>query len=193
MASEEKKTKQVNGVKKVRYRGRAEVCVVSLFHGSGSTYLAKIIAVFLAKYRNEKTCLVETSGFTKEQELNSVDTFTYPCNLSSIYKKDYHFIVRDMGVCQALSFDELSEMERADIKCIVSWPDEHSLSTLASFIESAEYADSYIYFFNMVPKSKITEILDLMEDFDTVILPCTSLDRLDAVLVKRLFSIFGKG
>ena len=52
LASEEKKTKQVNGVKKVRYRGRAEVCVVSLFHGSGSTYLAKIIAVFLAKYRN---------------------------------------------------------------------------------------------------------------------------------------------
>lgn len=179
--------------RKVRYRGKAEICVMSLFQGCGTTYLSEILAVFLSEYRKEKTCLVETKGLSDTLSSKLMDVVTCPCDLSPVYKGDYHFIVRDMGTFQSISVEEFKEMERADFKCIVSWPDEHSLSALASFVEKTEHADSFIYCFNMVPKDRVAEIFELMEDFSTIILPCTSLDSLDGNLVKKLFSVFGKG
>lgn len=180
-------------VKKIRYRGRAQICVMSMEHGGGATYLSEILALFFAGYRNGKTCLVETKGLTEMLSDMPMDVVTYPCDMSQVYKGDYHFIVRDMGVYHSLSLDDFKEIERADFKCIVSWPDERSLSALASFVETTECADSFIYFFNMVPKDRMGEILDLMRDYNTIILPCTSLDNLDGNLVKKLFSVFGKG
>lgn len=181
------------GAKRVSYRGTAEICVASLFHGCGATYLSELLAVFLGGLRRGKACLVETKGLEEELSGAPMDVVTYPCDMSAVYRKQYDFLVRDVGTFDSLTKDGLTAFECADFKCVVAWPDEQSFKKLAGFMDSVEDAQSFLYFFNMVPKDRVSYVLDVMQDYRAVILPCTSLDKMDSGLVGRLYSVFGRG
>lgn len=177
-------------LKKISCQRTTNICVFSLCHGCGVTYLSEILATFLAKCNGGRTCLIETNGLTEVLAHSLIDVFTYPCDMSSIYKKRYDFLVTDLGVFDTFSENDYKIFEEADFKCIVSWPDEQSLSRLASFVENTECSEAFVYFFNMVPSDQISNILNLMEDYNTVILPCTSLKNMDKRLVSKLYSVF---
>ena len=172
--------------------GTTEVYVTSFEHGCGATYLAEILAVYFGHYKSENTCLVETKGIGRQLKDLPTDVFSYPCDMAEVYKRHYNFLVRDVGIITDLTKNAYEDLERADYRCVVTWPDEQSLLKLASFVNSTENADSYIYFFNMVPKDKIKFILNTMEDHTVIILPCTSLDNLDKKLVSNLHYLFRK-
>ena len=194
---EQKKTetarKEVEKPEKVSYRGTAQIGVMALYHGCGTTYLCELIAMFLSKYKKGKTCLIETKGLEKELSDASFQVVTYPCDLSSVYKEHYEFIVRDFGVYDGMKADTYSDWERMDYQCVVTWPDEKSLYRLASFVRNTEHAEKFIYFFNLVPKDMVHEILDIMMDYQVVILPCISMSKLDKSFLTELHAIFGKG
>lgn len=175
---------------KTSYRETIDIGVVSLNHGCGATYLSEILAVFLGKHKNAKTCLIEQKNSINEIAKSTIDVFAYPCDSSVIYKKYYDFLIRDLGVFDALSKNDYEIFKRETFKCLVSWPDEQSLFQLASFVENIEHPESFIYFFNMVPKEQTSKILNLMEDYHTIILPCTSLENIDKSLISKLDSIF---
>ena len=190
---EEQIPKETEKIAKVSYRGTAQISVTSLFHGCGATYLAELLASFFSAYKKGSTCLIETKGLVDELDHASMDVITYPCELSYVYKKHYDFIVRDFGVFDLIRKEDFDEWTRSDYKCIVSWPDEQSLSRLAEFVKNTERAEEFIYFFNMVPKDRLNEIQDIMADYQTIILPCTSLDKMDKGLLTDLYRTFGKG
>ena len=189
----EQSSKEQGRISKVSYRGTAQIGVTSLFHGCGVTYLSELIALFFCGYKKGNTCLIETRGLVDELEQAPMSVVTYPCELTTVYTEHYDFIVRDFGVFDEIKQEEYGDWERVDYKCVVCWPDELSLSCLAEFVKHTSHAEQFIYFFNMVPKNRVNEILDIMADYKTIILPCTSLEDIDKSLLTDLYRIFGKG
>lgn len=173
--------------KEVSYDRTKEIYVTSLFHGCGTTYLSTILATFLSNYYEGKICLIETKGLKEELTNIPIDVFTYPYDIGMLDKKMYDVLIRDVGV---FSKDVSNEFWNADLKCIISWPDEISLAHLASFVQQTEGAENFLYFFNLVPKDRENFILNLMKDYPTVILPCTSRKKLEKELIKKLYKIF---
>ncbi len=179
---------------KVTYRGTGTIYVTSLKHGNGCSYFSLILANFLTEYKGAKTSLVQANGITVKNLISDkIDVFYYPCDLERVYSQNYDFIVRDGGVLDELEEEEEKDLNRADIKIMMCWPDEDYLRKLAFFIQNQSVLSNWYFMFNMVPATKKSQNASIMEDYSTFFLPCIEVTDLDKKLVTNLYEIIGKG
>lgn len=148
---------------KKRNAGREDICVFSLKHGTGTSYVAASIANYLAQHRRGDVSLVLNDiEFAEDIATPRVNTVSWGQEADVFAKSDY--IVHDIGVYTDLSANQRSALQRASIKILLCKADGNFLTKLAAYVESG-VADSQdiVFLFNELPPELERKVYDIMD------------------------------
>lgn len=155
----ERKAPTQNGA--VTRVGREDVCVYSLRHGTGTSYIASAIANYLASHRKGTTSVVlADTDFAEETVGPRVDVYPWAREGEAFVGSNY--IVHDIGVQGELSSDRRTALQRGSTKILVCKADGRYLSRLAEYVENNETED-VIFLFNELPAEWERKVYDIMD------------------------------
>jgi hypothetical protein len=176
----------------VHFFGHVTLFVTSLKHGSGESYASASIASAFADTYDVQVCLCHKKGTAFPQKKRIFEC-TAGDDFADAYR--YNVVIFDRGIMGELKTNEMRELQRCDVKVLVSNGDEADIRRLAKFIHKmGDLADKWVYVFNLVPTQKrAREIKELMKGYQCLFLPfhdaCDAPKKLKAqwleVLVKN--------
>lgn len=140
------------------------IAICSLSHGAGCTHLVKTLSYFIRDELKKKVCIVRY--YVKDDDIQEVDTFNHE-DIYMLHEK-YDFIILDVGPYEPQVH---KEVKIAALKIMCSVLNQSSLKLLADFIREEDNPTKWKYFFNHVPPNKISEVSDLMEDYQHLCMP----------------------
>lgn len=141
--------------------GREDVCIYSLRHGSGTSYVAAAIANYLSKNRKGEVSLVlNDTDYSDEITSPRVNVFPWTREGEAFNKSNY--IVHDIGVYGEMTPDRRVSLQRASTKIILCKADGRFLTRLADHVESIDTRD-LIFLFTELPPEWEKRVYDVMD------------------------------
>ena len=179
----EKKPKSEK-TKRKDFFGHMSVFVTELRHGCGSSYTAGSLASALSEIYDKEVALYHRAG-TNLPDNDMISEAVTEDDIMHAYRMG--IIVYDRGVLSELDDDAVKEMHRSDIRIMVCGSEESDIKRLAQFIhQEDDDAYDWLYVFNHVlTKKQERKVRDLMQDFDTMILPIHDYSNLPKELIKE--------
>lgn len=143
--------------------GREDICVYSLKHGVGTSYIAASIANYMANHRRGDVSLVlNDTEFSEDIASPKVNTVSWAQEAEVFNKSDY--IVHDIGVFGDLSADRRNALQRASMKILLCKADGNFLSKLAAYVESGVVdVSSVVFLFDELPSEWEKKVYDIMD------------------------------
>ncbi len=141
--------------------GREDICIYSLRHGTGTSYVAASIANYLSKNRKGDVSLVlNDTDYTDEIVSPRVGVFPWTREGEAFNKSNY--IVHDIGVYGEMTPDRRVSLQRASTKIILCKADGRFLTRLADHVESIDTKD-VIFIFTELPAEWEKRVYDVMD------------------------------
>lgn len=141
--------------------GREDICIYSLRHGTGTSYVAAAIANYLSKNRKGDVSLVlNDTEYTEEIASPRLNILPWTREGEAFNKSNY--IVHDIGVYGEMTPDRRVSLQRASTKIILCKADGRFLSRLADHVESIDTRD-LIFIFTEIPVEWEKRVYDVMD------------------------------
>lgn len=146
--------------------GREDICVYSLKHGTGTSYMSAAISNYLVTHRRGNVSLVlNDTEFAGEIVSSGVKTVSWTHEGEVMGNSDY--IVHDIGVHGDLSADRRVSLQRGTMKILLCKADGRFLQRLAEYVESVD-SGNLVFLFNELPAEWEKKVYDLMDFTDRV-------------------------
>lgn len=144
-----------------RGSGREDVCVFSLRHGTGTSYVAASIANYLAKNRSgDVSVVMGDTEYLEEIVAPRINVLPWAREGEAFTNANY--IIHDIGVYGDMSSDRRIALQRASLKILLCKADGRYMSKLASFVETNDTSD-IIFLFNELPNEWEKRVYDVMD------------------------------
>lgn len=144
-----------------RGSGREDVCVFSLRHGTGTSYVAASMANFFAKNRSgDVSVVMSDTEYLDEIIAPRINVLPWAREGEAFINSNY--IVHDIGVYSDMSSDRKISLQRASMKILLCKADGRYMSRLASFVESNDTSD-IIFLFNELPPEWEKRVYNVMD------------------------------
>lgn len=141
--------------------GREDVCIYSLRHGTGTSYVAAAVANYFASHRKGSTSVVLTDTEYAE-EIVSPRVEVYPWAREGEAFTGSNYVVHDIGVYGDLSADRRTALQRGTTKILLCKADGRYLAKLAEYIENVD-TENLIFLFNELPAEWERKVYDIMD------------------------------
>lgn len=151
----------LNETQRAGVSGREDICVFSLNHGTGTSYISAAISNYLSCYRKGKVALVlNDTAFADEVVSPRVNVASWENETEAFICSNY--VVHDMGVFEEFSQERRTSLQRGTKKILLCRGDGAYLTKLAAFVES-EKTEDIVFLFNQLPKEWEKRAFELMD------------------------------
>lgn len=141
--------------------GREDICIYTLRHGTGTSYVAAAVANYLSKNRKGDVSLVlNDTDYSEEIASPRVNVLPWTREGEAFRKSSY--IVHDIGVYGEMTPDRRVSLQRASTKIILCKADGRFLTRLADHVESIDTRD-LIFIFTEIPAEWEKRVYDVMD------------------------------
>ncbi len=141
--------------------GREDVCVFTLRHGTGASYVSASVANYLAKFcKGDVSLVLDDVEYAEEIVIPRIKTVTWASEGDAYASANY--IVHDIGVYEEMTADRRTALQRASKKILLCKGDGRFLRKLARFVETVDTSD-IIFLFNELPtewEKRVYKIID---------------------------------
>lgn len=155
-AGREVENRSMNGMS-----GREDICVFSLSHGTGTSYISSAVANYLSGYRKGKVALVlNNTEFADEIVSPRVNVTSWENETEVFIGSNY--VVHDVGVYEELTMNKRESLQRGTKKILLCKGDGAYMTKLATFVES-EKTEDVVFLFNQLPhewEKRAFELID---------------------------------
>lgn len=179
-----------DSTKKVGNGGREDVCIFSLRHGTGISYMAAAIANYLAYHRRGETSVVLNDTDYSDKIVSPKVNCVSWAEEGTVFSKS-NYIVHDCGVHGEMSADRRTALARGSVKIMLCKADGKYLSRLADYVENNDF-DNIIFLFNELPAEWEKEVYDLGFSDNVYCVP-TFFSMSPSADVKKVFGEIFKG
>lgn len=165
--------------------GREDVCVFSLSHGVGASYISASIANYLSGCRKGKVGLVLNDiAYADEIVSPRVNVVSWENEPDVFIGSNY--VVHDIGVYEELMQKKRETLQRGTKKILLCKGDGAYMTKLAAFVEN-EKTEDIIFLFNQLPCEWEKRAYDLVDFTKQVYcLPTFFPIKLDKQVVRQM-------